>query len=68
MSEPHTQENDPFVERLKARIVVLQQCQKEKGVSSCTLCDKLLDCEVRNAYVSAVYDSMSKGETGGFEF
>jgi hypothetical protein len=46
----------------------LEACQKEKGVPSCLKCDQLLHCEVREAYVKAVYESMSKGETGGFEF
>ncbi|HEO98930.1 MAG: hypothetical protein JW682_08280 [Campylobacterales bacterium] len=46
----------------------LEACQKEKGVQSCLKCDQLLHCEVREAYVKAVYESMSKGETGGFEF
>ena len=48
--------------------VVLENCQKEHQVSSCLKCDKLLDCEVRDAYIKAVYDSMSKGKGGGFEF
>jgi len=31
-------------------------------------CEKLLECEVRDDYIKAVYDSMSKGAGGGFEF
>lgn len=46
----------------------LEECQKQKHLSSCMSCEKLLDCEVRDAYVKAVYDSMSKGKGGGFEF
>lgn len=46
----------------------LEACQKEKDVQSCSKCDQLLHCELREAYVKAVYESMSKGETGGFEF
>ena len=48
--------------------VVLEKCQKDMQVSSCLKCDKLLECEVRDAYIKAVYDSMSKGKGGGFEF
>jgi len=46
----------------------LEACQKEKHVTSCLKCDKLLECEIRDAYIKAVYDSMSKGKGGGFEF
>jgi len=46
----------------------LEACQKEKRVQSCMKCEKLLDCEVRDAFIKAVYDSMSKGKGGGFEF
>ena len=46
----------------------LEACQKEHQVKSCTACEKLLACELRDAYVKAVYDSMNKGTGGGFEF
>ena len=46
----------------------LQTCQQEKQVTSCSQCEKLLSCELRDAYVKAVYDSMNKGTGGGFEF
>lgn len=46
----------------------LEACQKEKHVKSCMKCEKLLDCTIRDAYIKAVYDSMSKGKGGGFEF
>ena len=46
----------------------LEQCQLQHQVISCMKCEKLLDCEVRDAYIVAVYDSMSKGKGGGFEF
>ena len=46
----------------------LKICQKEKSVDSCLKCDKLIGCIVRNEYVHAVYDSMNKGQSGGFEF
>jgi hypothetical protein len=53
---------------LKQRKSELETCQTEHQVKSCLKCEKVLDCEVRDAYVSAVYDSMSKGSGGGFEF
>lgn len=60
--------NDEFERRLDAVIEKLQACQTEHSVKSCSLCEHYLACELRKSYVSAVYDSMSKGETGGFEF
>jgi len=53
---------------LTQKKATLEACQKEKQVSSCLKCDKLLECEIRDAYIKAVYDSMSKGKGGGFEF
>ncbi len=46
----------------------LQNCQKEKNVTSCMQCEKTFECEIREDYVKSVYESMSHGETGGFEF
>ncbi|MGC9350973.1 MAG: hypothetical protein ACP5D3_03210 [Sulfurovum sp.] len=46
----------------------LEACQKEKELKSCLKCDQFLHCEIREAYVKAVYESMSKGQGGGFEF
>lgn len=46
----------------------LETCQKEHHLRSCLKCEELLNCEIRDAYIKAVYDSMSKGKGGGFEF
>jgi len=46
----------------------LEDCQKEQHLKSCMPCPKLLDCQIRDDYIKAVYDSMSKGKGGGFEF
>ncbi len=46
----------------------LKECQENKNLKSCLGCDKVNDCELRDGYVKAVYESMSKGEGGGFEF
>jgi len=46
----------------------LEACQVVQQVKSCMKCTKLLDCNIRDAYIKAVYDSMSKGAGGGFEF
>ena len=46
----------------------LEACQKQHHLSSCLKCDQLLDRQIRDTYIKAVYDSMSKGKGGGFEF
>jgi len=53
---------------LKQKKAELENCQKQHNVSSCLQCEKLLNCALRDAYIKAVYDSMSKGKGGGFEF
>ena len=53
---------------LKQKKSELEACQSEQQVKSCMSCEKLLECEIRDAYIKAVYDSMSKGTGGGFEF
>ncbi len=59
---------DPFEQRLQAELEALQKCQTEHQVKSCMECEKIIGCEVRERYVKAVYSSMNKGDTGGFEF
>ncbi len=61
-------ENDIFEQQLDAELVTLQKCQTEHQVKSCSLCEHYIGCNVRQTYVNAVYNSMSKGDTGGFEF
>lgn len=46
----------------------LQSCQTQNSLKTCSLCEKFLECELRDEYVKAAYESMSKGKTGGFEF
>ena len=64
----HSYTTDKFEIHLDEMIQKVQNCQKEKGLLSCSLCEQFLACELRSDYVKAVYNSMSKGETGGFEF
>ena len=61
-------ENDPYLQRLEEETVSLQKCQQERGLSSCTPCEHQMGCERRNTYVTAVYQSMNKGQGGGFDF
>lgn len=60
--------NNIYEERLDASIAELQNCQQEQNVSSCYVCERCIGCEIRTRYIRSVYESMSKGETGGFDF
>jgi len=62
------QEIDKFEKHLDVMIIELQKCQENKNLSSCSVCEHYLKCELRDNYVKSVYNSMSKGQTGGFEF
>ena len=64
----NNQPKDKFEQHLDEMIIKLQSCQKEKNMKSCSNCENYLSCELRTDYIKSVYNSMSKGETGGFEF
>jgi len=59
---------DSYQDRLDETKESLQRCQDEKNIDSCMKCEKTFECETRKDYVYAVYESMSRGESGGFEF
>ncbi len=63
-----TKPKDKFELHLDEMVKKLQECQTYKSLKSCSDCKKYLECELRNDYVNSVYNSMSKGDTGGFEF
>jgi hypothetical protein len=65
--ETHTK-LDIWDKALEVKLQELKTCQANHNVSDCFDCDKLLACELRREYVKAVYESMSKGSMGGFEF
>ena len=65
---PQSQTRDKWEQALDLKHAELQQCQQEHALQSCLSCADLLDCSLREAYVKAVYESMSKGHGGGFEF
>ncbi|WP_321778324.1 hypothetical protein [Sulfurimonas sp.] len=68
MQETHNKPVDKFELHLDEMIKELQACQKENNLKTCSICEKYLTCKLRNDYIKSVYNSMSKGETGGFEF
>lgn len=61
-------EKDKWQLALDNPLDILRQCQISKNIDSCMKCDKILDCETRESYIKAVYESMNKGSGGGFEF
>ncbi len=68
MQQMHNEKKDKFEIYLDEMMIKLQACQKEKNLKSCSACEHYIGCELRDEYVKAVYNSMSKGDTGGFEF
>jgi PP-loop superfamily ATP-utilizing enzyme len=66
--EQTSQELDSYEIELNQKLEELQMCQNSNSLDSCFNCEKLINCQIRNEYVKAVYNSMSKGESGGFEF
>lgn len=62
------QQHNEYEERLDETMRALQSCQQERSVESCYVCEQCIGCETRSKYIRAVYESMSKGETGGFDF
>ncbi len=61
-------ELDKWELALEQKLAELKNCQNEKNVKSCMKCDLMFECDLRRAYVMAVYESMNKGQGGGFEF
>jgi hypothetical protein len=68
MQNTNVQEFDKFELHLDEMIKKLQECQQNYNLESCSRCEHFLKCELRDDYVKSVYNSMSKGDTGGFEF
>ena len=68
MQETANKAMDKFEIHLDEMILKLKDCQVQNNLNSCSDCEHYLDCELRNDYIKSVYNSMSKGETGGFEF
>jgi len=64
----HNKPKDKFEIYLDEMIIKVQACQEEKNLKSCSECELFLQCDLRDEYIKAVYNSMSKGDTGGFEF
>ena len=59
---------DSFELILQEKTKELKSCQEENRYTSCMSCDSFIPCPTRKNYVLAVYESMNKGKSGGFEF
>ncbi len=57
-----------FQENYKIARDALTQCQNNKNLQSCLHCATLFTCSIREHYVQATYESMSKGQEGAFDF
>ncbi len=63
-----TQSSSNYEAKLDEMLEKLKVCQVEHQLTSCSTCQEYLECALRKIYVKTVYESMSKGDTGGFEF
>lgn len=59
---------DKYELKLEIKLKELQECQVLNNLVSCVPCNSFFACILRKEYVNTVYDSMSKGSSGGFEF
>jgi hypothetical protein len=59
---------DEWELKLDDKLKELKLCQDTQRVHSCLDCNMLFNCNTRDSYVHAVYSSMNKGASGGFEF
>ena len=60
--------SDIYEQDMQQKKALLQACQQEKTLTTCSDCEKMFECDTRKTYVKAVYESMAKGQGGGFEF
>ena len=68
MQTTNSGELDKFEQHLDSMIQNLKECQQNKALNTCSKCEHYFGCNLREDYVKSVYNSMSKGDTGGFEF
>ena len=60
--------NSELEDELETITLALKDCQESNNLKSCMPCTSFIDCNLRKQYVLNVYNSMNKGNTGGFEF
>lgn len=58
-----------IVDNTNSLIVKVKTCQESYKINDCLKCKHLLDCDLRDLYVSNVYKEMNpKMDNSGFEF
>ena len=60
--------NNKYLLALEEATTRLKECQTSKDTNSCFKCLVGLDCSLRIDYVNKVYESLSKGKKGEFNF
>ena len=68
MIETEDSISDEYLLALEEATTRLKECQTDKDTNSCFKCLVGLDCSLRIDYVNKVYESMSKGKEGQFNF
>lgn len=59
---------DKYDKEHELKLQELYACHKSKGRFSCVGCISFFSCKLRYEYVASTYNSLSKGNTGGFSF
>ena len=60
--------SNKYILALEEAIIRLKECQTSKDTDSCFKCLVGLDCSLRIDYINKVYESMSQGRNGEFNF
>lgn len=68
MIEAEDSISDKYLLSLEEATTRLKECQTDKDTNSCFKCLVGLECSLRLDYVNKVYESMSKGKDGEFNF
>lgn len=68
MGEENNNKKDIYEQNFEEKLKILKECQSSKNLDSCMKCDKMYECQTRKDYVDATYQSMIKGQSGGFDF
>lgn len=53
--------DNPFIEERERLAKEVTKCHTTYSVKSCTFCDKVLECELRDSYVEYVHRSLTDG-------
>lgn len=57
-----------YEDKLDKHKKAITKCQQEKNLNSCYSCDKTFSCKTKRDYIRSVYENMSEGRIGDFDF